>query len=222
MRYNFFNHLINLFRFLALSPSQAKNNIRNHFFLNLQVSLNPNQTSFFSMLKPISMTFGYFIIASFLNPNNLIHILVPPVIHQLQGDSVLGIDSPKEQKSFFLQLGHRQGFDQLVRKGFIRNCDSSSRSRARKLPGRVHHNDIKKLLLDLQLTVNQTLEVVRPHICTYRDAVLGRVLDDDSVRFFLEKLELFFVYISLDLVDFVLDLQQLATETEFGLAGLLP
>jgi hypothetical protein len=44
------------------------------------------------------MTFGYFIIASFLNPHNLIHILVPPVIHQLQGDSVLGIDSPQGTK----------------------------------------------------------------------------------------------------------------------------
>jgi hypothetical protein len=76
------------------------------------------------VLQVVSVALGDLPIDRFLHPGYQIHQAVPPLLHQLDREGVLGVDGPHHQYSCLLQLGDGNLFDQIVGEGVIMNNDA--------------------------------------------------------------------------------------------------
>lgn len=71
------------------------------------------------------MTFGYLPINSLLDPDQLVHKFVTPILNELAGQTILGVDSPNTKKPLGLQTGHWNLGNNLIRERVVLYSHSS-------------------------------------------------------------------------------------------------
>ena len=95
------------------------------------------------MLQVKPVTFGYLAIDSLLNPDELVHKFVSPVLDQFARQAILGVNCPDTKEPLGLQTGHWNLRNYLIREGVVLYSYTSRGVGRRKFPWRVHHDDIE-------------------------------------------------------------------------------
>ena len=127
------------------------------------------------MLQIVAVALGDFVVDGLLDPGDGVDQLVPPLLYQLDGEGVLGIDGPNDDHTVLLQLVDGYLLYVLVAEGVVLYGDASGRLRGRQLPRRVHHDHVEVGLGELQLPLDEVVEVEVGHVCADGHCVLGNV-----------------------------------------------
>lgn len=170
-----FNVLIDFGGFLRLASPLTKDHIGDEIRLIVsEISLDAYHTTFLRVLQVEPVTLGNFPVHCFLHPVDVIYHFIPPLfLHRLHCPLVLGIYHPHEQEPCTLQLRHWDVLNGLIVETAVLDGDTTGWLGGGELPWRVHHDDIKLPVADLQLLLQQVLEVKLGDICADRDGIVA-------------------------------------------------
>ena len=107
------------------------------------------------MLQIVAVTLGDFVVDGLLDPGDGVDQLVPPLLYQLDGEGVLGIDGPNDDHTVLLQLVDGYLLYVLVAEGVVLYVEVG--------------------LGELQLPLDEVVEVEVGHVCADGHCVLGNV-----------------------------------------------
>lgn len=112
------------------------------------------------MLQVEAVALGDLAIDGLLDPCDLVDQGVAVSIHHLDGESILGVDDPDEQKAVLLQLVEsEQLLDALVRHVIVGDGDTARRVGSGELPWRVAGNDVEETPISVfELGLRQPVE----------------------------------------------------------------
>jgi hypothetical protein len=149
-----------------LSPAIAEDDVPRDSLLELGwVSLDADEAGLLGVLEVVAVALGDFAVDCLLHPGDGVDQAVPPLLHELDRERVLGVDGPHQQHSVLLQFVHWDAFDELVGERVVLDGHSAGGLRGRQLPGRIHHDDVEQTLRHLQLLLDQQVEVEIGDVC---------------------------------------------------------
>lgn len=182
-----FSQVIYFLRFLALTSSLRKYDIRHQVELGLipDVSFDAYETRLFGMLEIKAMAFCDLAIDSLFDPCNLIYESVAPFVKHVQGKSILVVDDPDEEEAALLYFVERNFQNIIVCQSTVGNGNSSGWVGRGELPWWVTSDHVEQSSSVLHLSLGYLVKVYLHDILT--DWNGPEMLD---VRLLLESLKL--------------------------------